>query len=198
MLYDSLCYKISSMTELRNGPSGFLQLLESGAAELKDKGNFSVELSPQELEQTMRQVVAQSEAEMKKQGVTASIDQLAVQIAEGKGQVQTAVTASKKVGFVSPKVGIKASFGLENVNDQSGQSTGRLRTTQLEVQPETLFMVVKPRSFLAPYVENENINGTFRDVLDAEMQARGAKINTLNLAFTPQNTLKVDVSGSRR
>ena len=184
--------------EQRNGVGGFLQLLESGAAELKDKGSFTVELSPEDLEQTMRQVVAQSEAEMKKQGVSAQIDKLGVQIADGKGQVSTAVTASKKVGFMNPKVGINASFGLENVTNQQGQSTGRLRTTQLEVQPETLFMVVKPRSFLAPYVEGENINNTFKTVLDAEMQNRGARINTLNLAFTPQNTLRVDVSGSRK
>lgn len=33
-----------------DGVSGFLRLLESGAAELKDKGRFDVELSPEELE----------------------------------------------------------------------------------------------------------------------------------------------------
>ncbi len=184
--------------EQRNGVEGFLQLLESGAAELKEKGNFTIELSPEDLEQTMRQVVAQSEAEMKKQGISAQIYKLSVKIANGKGEVQTAVTASKKVGFMHPKVEINASFGLENVNDPSGKSTGRLRTTQLQVQPETLFMVVKPRSFLAPYIEGENINGTFRNVLDAEMQSRGARINGFNLAFTSQNTLRIDINGSRK
>ncbi len=175
-----------------------MQLLESSAAELKDKGSFAVELSPMDLEQTMRQVVAQSEVAMKKQGVAAQIDRLAVQITGGKGEVSTAVTASKKVGFMNPKVSISASFGLENVIDNESKPTGRLNTTHLAVQPETLFMVVKPRSFLAPYVEGENINNAFRSVLDTEMQNRGAKINSMNLAFTPQNTLRIAVIGSRR
>lgn len=184
--------------ERRSGPSGFLQILESGATELRNTGSFTVELSSADLEQTMRQVVVQSEADMKKQGISAQIEQLRVQIAAERGQVQATVTASKKVGFLNPKVCITASFGLENVTDQTGQPTGRLRTTQLDVQPETLFMVIKPRTSLAPYVEGEKINDTFRTVLDTEMQKRGARIRTLNLAFTPQNTLRVEVNGSRR
>lgn len=181
-----------------HGVSGFLQLLESGATELKGKGNFTVELSSTDLEQTMRQVVAQSEAAMKKQGVTAQIDRLSVQITGGRGEVAAAVTASKKVGFLNPKVGINATFGLENLVNQSGNPTGRLRTTHLEVVPETLFMVVKPKNFLSPYVEGENINTAFRSVLDAEMQTRGAKISSMDLAFTPRNTLRIAATGSRR
>lgn len=145
----------------------------------------------------MRQVVAQSEAEMKKQGVTAQIDRLSVRIVSGKGEVSTTVTASKKVGFLKPKVDIRASFGLENITNKEGIPTGRLRTTYLEVQPETLFMVVKPKTFLAPYVEGENINGTFRSVLDNEMQNRGARINWLGFAFTSRNTLRVVAKGSK-
>lgn len=184
--------------EQRNGVGGFLQLLESGATELRDKGSFTVELSPKDVEQTMRQIVAQSEAEMKRQGVTAQIDRLGVKIASSKGEVSTAVTASKKVGFMNPKVVITAAFGLENVTDKEGQPLGRLRTTHLEVAPETLFIAVRPRTFLAPYVEGEKINDTFRTVLDQEMQKRGARINSLNLAFTSANTLRVEVSGSKR
>lgn len=184
--------------EQRNGVGGFLQLLESSATKLKSEGSFTIELSSADMEQTMRQVMAQSESAMKKQGVTAQIDRLGVQIAGGKGEVSTAVTASKKVGFLSPKVGISASFGLENVLDSAGNPMGRLRTTHLEVAPETLFMVVKPRTFLAPHVEGENINNAFRFVLDTEMQKRGAVIEGLNLAFTPQNTLKIAAVGSKR
>src|SRR3990172_8790011 len=184
--------------EQKLGVNGFLQLLESSATELKDKASFTVELSTTEMEQTMRQILAQSEDAMKKQGVTAQIDRLGVQIAGGRGEVSTAVTASKKVGFMNPKVGISASFGLENKLDQAGNPTGRLITTHLEVQPETLFMVVKPRSFLAPHIDGENVNNAFRSVLDAEMQRRGANINGMGLAFTPRNTLRIAVTGSRK
>lgn len=184
--------------EQRTGVSGFLQLLESGAAQLRTEGNFTVELSPIDVEQIMRQVVAQSDEAMKKKGVAAKIDNLGVQIDQGRGAVSTTVTASKKVGFLNPSATIDASFGIENVTDQDGNPTGRLITTRLNVQPETLFMVVKPKDFLAPYIEGENINNAFRSVLETEMQNRGAKINGMNLAFTPQNALRIAVTGSRK
>lgn len=177
---------------------GFLQLLESGALELRNKGSFTTEFSPKDLEQMMRQVVAQSEEEMKKRGVTARIDKLNVQIANGKGKVETGITASKKVGFMNPKVGITAKFELENVVDDTIQPTGRLKTTDLEVAPETLFMVVKPKDFLAPRVEGEKINDTFRTVLDGAMQLRGARISGLKLAFTPENRLRIEVQGGKK
>lgn len=184
--------------ETVSGLSSFLQILESGATELKGKGSFTVELSPQDVEQTMRQVVAQSEEAMKKREVKARIDRLKVQIANNVGEVDTDITASKKVLWGWPEVGVTAKFGIENVVNASQQPTGRLRTTHLEVVPETLFGIFTPRDSLAPYVEGENINGSFKSVLDAEMQKRGARISSLNLAFTPQNTLKVEVNGSRK
>lgn len=185
------------MTEQRDVP-GFLQLLESGALELRNKGSFTTELTPKDLEQMMRQVVAQSEGEMKKKGVTAQINSLSVQITNGKGGVVTAVKASKKVGFVTPKVDINARFVMENVVDGNRQPTGRLKTTNLEVTPETLFMVIKPKSFLDPHVAGEKINDTFRIVLDTEMQKRGACVSGLRLMFTPENKLRVEVQGSKK
>ncbi|MDO8577138.1 MAG: hypothetical protein Q7R82_02225 [Candidatus Daviesbacteria bacterium] len=184
--------------EQRNGVGGFLQLLESSAAQLRKEGSFTIELSPADLEQTMRQVVAQSEEAMKKKGVAAKIDSLGVQINDGRGAVSITVTASKKVGFLNPSVSINATFGMENITDPAGNPTGRLRTTRLEVQPETLFMVVKPKDFLAPHIDGENVNNAFRSVLDSEMQRRGAMINNMDLAFTQGNTLKIAVTGSRR
>jgi len=173
-----------------------LQLLESGAAQLRKEGSFTVELSPGDLEQTMRQVVAQSEEAMKKKGVAAKIDNLGVQINDGRGAVITRVTASKKVAFLNPSSTIDASFSIENVTDQTGNPTGQLRTTHLEVQPETLFVVIKPKDFLAPHIDGENVNNAFKSVLDAEMQRRGARINSMDMAFTQDNTLKIAVTGS--
>lgn len=175
--------------------SGFLQLLESGAKELKAKGTFTVELGADDLAQMMRQVVAQSEGEMKKQGIAAQINKLNVKIQNGKGEVSTAVTASKKVGFVAPKVNITADFGVENVNDGNGSPTGRIRTNRLVVAPETLFMVIKPKDFLNPYIEGEKINDTFKQVLGTEPQTRGATLKDLKLTFTPENKLRLEAAG---
>ena len=99
---------------------------------------------------------------------------------------------------MNPKVGITAAFGLENVSGPDGAASGRLRTTRLEVAPETLFMVVRPREFLAPYVEGEKINDTFRSVMSAEMDRRGAKISDLSLVFTPENKLRITAKGSSK
>lgn len=186
------------MSEQKELSGGFNQLLGQVALELKNKGSSTIELSPKELEQLMRQVVAQFEDGMKKQGTAAQIDRLNVQIANGKGGVDTAITASKKMGFLNPRVGITAKFGLENVVDNNGQPTGRLQTTHLDVAPETLFMVIKPKDFLAPYVEGEKINDTFKVVLDAQMQLNGARVNSSKLLFTPENKLQVEVQGSKK
>lgn len=184
--------------EQRNGVGGFLQILESGATELKDKKRFDIEFSPEDLEQIMRQVVAQSEEAMKKKEVKARIDRLKVQIANSVGEVNTDITASKKVLWGWPEAGITAKFGIENVVDSSQQPVGRLRTTHLEVAPETLFGIFTPKDSLAPYVDGEKINDAFKLVLNVEMQKRGATINSLNLTFTPRNTLRVEVSGGRK
>jgi len=183
---------------METSTGNFTQLLESGALGLKREGVFTTEFSGGDLDSLIRSMLQQSEAEMKKQGIAAQINRLNVNIENGKGGVATDITASKKVGFMNPKVGISATFGLENVNGSDGQPTGRLRTTQLNVAPETLFMVIKPRDFLAPYVEGEKINETFRGVMDAEMGQRGAKVTNLSLVFTQENKLRVTAKGSAK
>src|SRR5688572_23832339 len=124
------------------GPNGFAQLLENGALGLKKDGVFTTEFSSRDLDSLMRSMLKQSEDEMKKQGVSAQIDDLRVGIEGGKGKVSTSITASKKVGFMNPSVGITAAFGMENIPGSDGQPSGRLKTTELQVLPETLFMVV--------------------------------------------------------
>lgn len=69
------------------GLPGFNKLLEAGAVELRNKGVYSVELTPPELRQMMLQVVAQSEGGMKNQGVTARVDNLTVVIAKGQSRL---------------------------------------------------------------------------------------------------------------
>jgi len=183
---------------METGPTGFTQLLENGALGLKKDGVFTIEFSDRDLDSLMRSMLKQSEGEMKKQGVSALIDALNVRIENGRGSVSTSITASKKVGFMNPQVGVSAAFGLENVPGPGGQPSGRLRTTRLNVTPETLFMVVKPREFLAPHIEGEKINNTFRSAMEAEMGRRGAKITGLNLEFTPDNKLKIVATGSAK
>lgn len=177
---------------------GFNRLLEDGALGLRKDGVFTTEFSGGDLDGLIRSMLQQSEAEMKKQGIAAQINRLGVKIENGKGDVAANITASKKVGFMNPKVGISAAFGLENVNGLDGRPTGKLRTTQLDVAPETLFMVIKPRDFLAPYVEGDKINDTFKGVMDAEMGQRGARVNSLSLVFTSENKLRVTAKGSAK
>jgi len=177
---------------------GFNRLLEDGALGLKKEGTFTTEFSGGDLDGLIRSMLRQSETEMKKQGITAQINRLDVKIENGKGSVATDITASKKVGFMNPKVGISAAFGLENVNRSDGQPAGKLRTMRLDVAPETLFMIIKPRDFLAPYIEGEKINETFRSVMDTEMGQRGARVTDLNLVFTPENKLRITAKGSAR
>ena len=183
---------------METAPTGFTQLLENGALGLKKEGTFTTEFSARDLDGLMRSMLQQSEAEMKKQGVSAQINALNVRIENGKGSVSTEITASKKVGFLNPRVNISAGFGLENVNGSDGQPSGKLRTTRLEVVPETLFMVVKPKDFLAPFIEGEKVNQTFKDVMSAEMDRRGAKIIDLNLAFNSENRLKITAKGTSK
>ena len=183
---------------METGPAGFTQLLENGALGLKKDGVFTTEFSDRDLDSLVRSMLKQSEGDMKKQGVSAQIDALNVKIENGKGSVSTSIIASKKVGIMNPRVGISAAFGLENVPGSDGQPSGRLRTTRLNVTPETLFMVVRPREFLAPYVEGEKINDTFRSVMSAEMDRRGAKISDLSLVLTPENKLRITAKGSSK
>ncbi len=56
-------------------------------------------------------------------------------------------------------------------------------------------MVVKPMDFLAPHVAGDKINTTFKQVMDAEMNKRGAKINDLKLEFTAENKLRIEAKG---
>ncbi len=185
-------YKV---TRMEVPVTDFLKILESGAMELKAGRPFSTEFSDKDLDKLMRSMLSQSEAEMKKQGVSAQINRLNVNISGGKGMVETSITASKKVGFLNPSVEITAKFGLENEVNSDNKPTGRLKTAQLEVMPETLFMVVKPMDFLAPHVAGDKINTTFKQVMDAEMNKRGAKINDLKLEFTAENKLRIEAKG---
>ncbi|EKE05726.1 MAG: hypothetical protein ACD_19C00182G0054 [uncultured bacterium] len=178
--------------------SSFVALLENGAMELKKDGVFTTEFSSSDLDKLMRSMLKQSEDEMRKQGVTATINRLSVNINNGKGKVETEINASKKVGFLNPSVNISATFGLENEVNTEGKPTGKLKTAQLEVLPETLFMVVRPMDFLAPYVGGDKINATFKQVMDIEMGKRGAKVNEIKLEFTPENRLKIEAKGSSK
>lgn len=185
------------MTGTREQLSGFNALLEAGATELRKAGTFSVELSSGDLEQMMRQILAQSEEAMQGKGITAKIKELGVRISHGTsgigtGEVHAKVAASKKVGFLNPGVTITADFALEN----DGQNPGFLKTARLVVNPNRLFGVVEPMPFLAPYVEK--INPTFQGVLAREMDKRGATVDGMQLAFTERDTLKVDLQGTAK
>ena len=178
--------------------TGFTQLLENGAMGLKKEGSFTTEFTARDLDGLMRSILEESKAEMKKKGVAAQINTLKVAIENGMGSVATEITATKKVVLVNIPADISASFGLENEPDAEGKPSGRLKTTRLEVIPETLFGVINPKDFLAPYVEGGNINNTFKNAMDTEMGKRGARVSSLSLAFTPENKLKITAKGSSK
>ena len=172
----------------------FETMLDAGASELRQSGTFSTELSAGDLDEMMRQVVGQFDDEMKKNQMRADIKELDVRITNGKGEVVTRIEAAKKLGPFWKKETIRANFAFENVLEDSRPS-GRLRTTKLSVQPETLYLVIRPKDYVEPYIEGTNLNESIRRVLESEMRARGARLSDLALMMTMEK-LRIDAQGA--
>lgn len=171
-------------------------LLNTAAMGLRSKGEFSSEFSSRDWEQMVRKMVEQSGDLMKANGVTATINQLNVAIRNGAAEARTVVVGSKKIGFMNASATITAEFQMANVL-AGGQPSGELETTRLNVSPENLFGLVRPRKFLAPYLEGKNVNKTLRELLGTEMQKRRASFNSVRFSFTPENTLRIDLKANR-
>ena len=172
-------------------PVGFEQLLDAAASDIKKEGTHSVELTAPQVKGLMLQVFEQSTDALKQQGATAQIDFLNVSIFDGKGKVETKVTVSKSLVFLSPSATFNAILVLENAK----YTPVKVETTTLEVSPETVFMVFQPREQLFPYLGGQNINETFMKALSSEMQKRGAKLDGIGLTLA-DNILKVDLKGT--
>ncbi len=168
-----------------------------GAERLKKEGSFTTELSADDVAQMMRQALIQMREVMEKKGVSAQIKRLVVGINNGEGSVEADIAASKRVTIINVPAKIFAKFGLVNELDDKRQPTGRLLTSRLEVDPESLYGIVRPIEFLTPYVGGDKINKTFAEVLAREMKKRNAKITGISLMFTPGNKLRVRVQGNK-
>ncbi len=177
--------------------SDFEKMLDTWAEKLKTEGKLGVNLPTQWMERMVYEIVELSRGDMTKQGVAARINTLRVTINQGKASAETTVSASKDMGlFGTHTVDIAAKFGLENVLGPDGKPAGRLRTTYLNVTPESLFGgFVKPKEFLAPQVEGAKINDAFWVLLSKEMGTRGATATNFSLELTSTNMLHVGVFG---
>lgn len=178
--------------------TGITALLDNAALEVKKRGGYAVELNADQLRQLMFQVFVQSEKTMKDQGISAVVNALTVKIAEGRGEVSTVVTASKRIGFLNPSAQIRADFALTNIVDREQKPTGELETVRLVVTPQKLFGLIEPLQFLEPHLGGTNINPTIDNLLAAEMQRRGVFVTDRRKLFTPSSVLRVEVTGRPR
>ena len=120
------------MTEDREGSVPTQSVLKEISAALKEKGTFDRDLSPQEVEQFMSEIVTSMIAE--RGGIQASIKSLSVTIENARAKLEAQLAVKK--AFV--KANVAMTLELENSSEQ-----GRLKTSS-EPQASTSNGLAKP------------------------------------------------------
>jgi len=163
-----------------------LPLFDQAAMALREKGEFQIELTPQELSQIMLGVITNLTAG--KDAVKASVPTMNVRIEKSRGIIGGAVRVEEPI-----QATIKVNCAL--VNSDSAQG---LRLDSLDIQTEAGFAAK-----LA--LKAVNIEGKAREALrdpnqalglalGSQLEPRGVKLTELRLHFN-ESTLAVSLRG---
>lgn len=163
--------------------------LDRGVREIQETGEYTLELTSSDTANVMRDVVGSLAGEGK--AVSAiRFDRLFVSINGGRAEIQSAFTASTSIG----EIAVTARITLENVLED-GVPSGRIRTVSHEVHANSMFQGTIRRE-VEKKIGGENINATFFDAIKKSV-ADKILLSNLHLSFTPENTLKLTVTGEK-
>lgn len=166
------------------------EALSASAKELKERGSYTFALKGSGAEELVRGIIPRFKEIWEEQGIKIVDFSIDFDIKPDAGQIDIDVKVKK--GFFSKR--IQATLMLESKN-------GVLNTTKVSANPRIIGVLVKSfnvQEMIEENVGGEKIHSVINEWLVSEMDARGAKLESVEFRFIPEDTLLVNVVGGAK